>query len=61
MRKMKAGGILKCEIISVTGHRHERGLDPYAFGDENEQRFWFLKISVNRSNYKENMLLLLLK
>ena len=39
MRK-KASGILKCKIISVTGHQHERGLDPYNFGDENEQRFW---------------------
>ena len=33
-------GFLKCEIINVTGHRHERGLDPYDSGDENEQRFW---------------------
>ena len=40
VRKMKAGGIPKCEIINVTGHRHERGLDPYDSGDENEQRFW---------------------
>ena len=40
VRKMKASGIPKCEIINITGHRHERGLDPYDSGDENEQRFW---------------------
>ena len=37
---MKASGIPKCEIINITGHRHERGLDPYDSRDENEQRFW---------------------
>ena len=37
---MKASGIPKCEIINITGHRHERGLDPYDSGDENVQRFW---------------------
>ena len=40
VRKMKASGIPKCEIINITGHRHGRGLDPYDSGDENEQRFW---------------------
>ena len=40
VRKMKASGIHKCEIINITGHRHEHGLDPYDSGDENEQRFW---------------------
>ena len=40
MRKVKVSGIPKCEIINVTGHRHERGLDPYDSGDENELRFW---------------------
>ena len=40
VRKMKASGIPKCEVINITGHRHERGLDPYDSGDENEQRFW---------------------
>ena len=40
VRNMKASGIIKCKIINVTGHRHEHGLDPYDFGDENEQRFW---------------------
>ena len=39
MRKIKASGIPKCENINITGHRHERGLDPYGSGDENEQRF----------------------
>ena len=37
--KMKASGIPKCKIINVTGHRHERRLDPYDSGDESEQRF----------------------
>ena len=41
VRKMKASGIPKREIINITGHPHERGLDPYNSGDENEQRFWF--------------------
>ena len=36
---MKAKGIPKCEIINVTGHRHESGLDPNDPGDENEERF----------------------
>ena len=40
MRKMEASAIPKCEIINVTGHRHERGSDQYDSGDENEQRFW---------------------
>ena len=37
---MKASRIPKYEIINITGHRHECGLDPYDSGDENEQRFW---------------------
>ena len=39
VRKMKASWIPKCEIINVTGHRHESGLDPNDPGDGNEQRF----------------------
>ena len=38
MKKLKSGGVPKCETKNITGHASERGLDDYDSGDENEQR-----------------------
>ncbi|XP_066920125.1 uncharacterized protein KIAA1958-like [Clytia hemisphaerica] len=38
IKRMKANSIPRSEIITVTGHKSEAGLDPYDSGDEVEQR-----------------------
>ena len=36
--KMRKAGASRSEIIEVTGHTNDRGLDPYDMGDEVQQR-----------------------
>ena len=36
VKKLRAAGFAKCEIINITGHRHEAGLDPYDEGNSDE-------------------------
>ena len=38
VKKLKSKQIPKSEIIGITGHNSEAGLDAYDSGDENEQR-----------------------
>ena len=38
VRKLKASGIPKSEIITITGHRQERSVEAYDSGNEGEQR-----------------------
>lgn len=54
VRKMKAGGIPKSEIVNVTGHTHESGLDPYDSGNEEEQRNISLVIDGKRQRLHGN-------
>ena len=37
VKKLKSGGVPKCEIKNITGHASEKGLYDYDSGDENEQ------------------------
>ena len=50
MKKLKKNHIPKSDIISITGHRNEAGLDAYDSGDENEQQ----AISFAIDNHKQN-------
>ena len=38
VRKLKAKGVPKSEIITITGHRQERSVEIYDSGNEDEQR-----------------------
>ena len=38
VKKLKQNQLPRSEIISITGHSTEAGLDPYDSGDENQQR-----------------------
>ena len=38
VRKLKASGVLKSEIITITGHRQEQSVEAYDSGNEGEQR-----------------------
>ena len=38
VKKLRKSGASRSEIIEVTGHSNERGLDPYDSGDEAQQR-----------------------
>ena len=38
VKKLRKSGASKSEIIEITGHSNERGLDPYDSGDEQQQR-----------------------
>ena len=47
VKKLKSGGVPKCEIKNITGHASEKGLDDYDSRDENEQRILSNVISGN--------------
>ena len=38
VRKLKAKGVQKSEIITITGHRQEQSFEAYDSGNEDEQR-----------------------
>ena len=38
VKRLKQNNVAKSEIISVTGHSTEAGLDPYDSGDEKQQQ-----------------------
>ena len=38
VRKLKAKGVPKSEIITITGHRQEQSVEAYDSGNEDEQR-----------------------
>ena len=38
VKKLKQHQVPKCDIIVITGHNNERGLDPYDSGDEQQQQ-----------------------
>ena len=38
VKRLKQNDVTKSEIISVTGHSTEAGLDPYDNGDEKQQQ-----------------------
>ena len=38
VKKLKQHQVPKCDIIAITGHNNERGLDPYDSGDEQQQQ-----------------------
>jgi len=38
VRKLKAKGVPKSEIITITGHRQEQSVEAYDFGNEDELR-----------------------
>ena len=38
VRKLKAKGVTKSEIITITGHRQEQSVEAYDSGKEDEQR-----------------------
>ena len=38
VRKLKASGVPKSEIITITGHRQEQSVEAYDSGNEEEQR-----------------------
>ena len=38
VRKLKASGVPKSEIITITGHRQEQSVEAYDSGNEGEQR-----------------------
>ena len=38
MKKLKTARVQKSEIIGITGHNNEAGLDPYDSGDELQQK-----------------------
>ena len=40
VKKMKKAGIPKSEIIAITGHANERGLDDYDSGDDIQQEIY---------------------
>ena len=44
IKKLRKSGKSRSEIIEITGHSKERGLDPYDSGDECQQREMSLKI-----------------
>ena len=55
VKKLKSNHVPRCEIIGITGHTKESGLDPYDSGDEFEQRMYSDMINnvgpvVERSN-----------
>ena len=37
VKKLKSGGVPKCEIKNITGHASEKGLNDYDSGNANEQ------------------------
>ena len=50
MKKLKRSRVQKSDIIGITGHRSEAGLDPYDSGDEVQQREYSHAIDNHHEN-----------
>ena len=50
VKKLKHNQFAKSDIITITGHNNERGLDPYDSGDEAQQK----QMSLSIDNYRAN-------
>ena len=55
MKELKRKQLAKSDIITITGHNNEAGLDAYASGDEEQQRLISNAIdNISTNNFKKS-------